>query len=215
MIRTLLSAAAITLALGGAVSAATINFTSGGTGAAGLTGVGLTPSSYTSSASYTTNSPAASGSATVSVNSFGLGVNSPNDTGLPPLAEQISGQRGSETLTISFSWAVKLLSITFGRFDGGDDLEISYDGGVFLPFGPFSFVGPVDTILTGTYAGGITLSSFSIRASDSSAGRVRDAIDNFTVAAAEVAAVPVPAAGFMLLAGLVGLAGLRRRKALV
>lgn len=213
MIRALLSAAAVSLALGGAVSAATINFTSGGTGAAGLTGVGVTPSSYTSSASYTVGASVTEITAAPNASRFGLGVTSVNDNGLTPLGQQISGQRGSETLTVTFSWAVKLLNFTLGRVDAGDDFEVAYNGGAFVAWGPAL------ALIPGTqqylHNVGQVVSSFSIRAKDNSVGRTRDAIDNFTLAAANVAAVPVPAAGFMMLAGLAGLAALRRRKALV
>jgi hypothetical protein len=178
-------------------SAATIDFSSAGTGAAGAVAGG--PLTYTSSASA---SGFLNNGAVVTVSSNGLGVNGNPD--LNP--EQIDGSPNfsSETLTITFSWAVNLVDFTLGLLDSNDDYEVSFNGGTFSHYGP-GLVNPMP--------GQNYVSSFSVRATG--AGIFQDGLfgnDNFTLASANVSPVPLPAAGFLLLGAMGGLAALRRRK---
>ncbi|MEM1076074.1 MAG: VPLPA-CTERM sorting domain-containing protein [Pseudomonadota bacterium] len=104
----------------------------------------------------------------------------------------------TEMLTFTFSQLVSFNSIEFGNVDDDDDFDIFVDG-VFVAPGengiagnnPFAFSG-----LRGT--------SISIGA---------DALfDDFNIRSLEVSAVPLPAAGWMLIAGMGGLAVAKRRR---
>lgn len=190
--------AALVLGAAGPAAAATIDFTSSGTGAAGVVAGG--PLSYTSSASTSGFLNYAPPSVTVGVD--GLGVNGRPDTN----PGQIDGFPlfSAETLTITFSWAVNLLGFELGLLDRNDDYEISYNGGAFEYFGPN---------LTNPMTGRNYVTSFSIRGSGV---LFQDGLgnDDFTLKYANVAPVPLPAAGFLLVGALGGIAALRRRKSL-
>lgn len=186
-------------ALAASAGAATIDFTSSGTGAGGAVGGG--PLNYSTSAQATLLGFPVSASVTTTGN--GLGIRSFLDTN----GNQIDGSplTASETLTVSFSWAVNLVNFTLGLLDANDDFEIAFNGGSFTHYNP----GQSNPI-----AGQNNVTSFSIRASGTSLAQ--DGLlgnDDFTLKSANVAPVPLPAGGLLLLGAMGGLAALRRRKA--
>lgn len=178
----------------GAAQAATIDFTGGNTGAA--QGV-----STSCEALGIFNA-----SCSVTYNNAGLGVD-----GNPDFQPgQIDGSPifSSERLTLSFAQDMVWNNITFGRWDNNDDARLTFDGGTFQYTGNNPVVdlgGAVSSFLTvtayGNPLGGDCAGFFCSSGNDS-----------FTVASIDVAPVPLPAAGGFLLAGLGGLALMRRRK---
>lgn len=191
------AALAAGLAMATAGGATTINFGTGGNGnAAGGSAGALT---YTTSCSAT--GIINYGGCAVTQTADGLGVNGMPDT----QPTQIDGFPifSQETLTITFSWAVNLLDFSLGLLDRNDDLEWAINGG------PFTHIGPG---LNNPIAVGLNyVTSFSVRAS----GQIfADGLgnDDFTLASANVAPVPVPAAGLLLAGAVGGLAALRRKR---
>jgi hypothetical protein len=178
-------------------SATTINFATGGNGttAGGSVAGGLT---YTVQATGTGYLNQNGSVASQTVN--GLGVNGMPDS-QPTL---IDNSPGSEMLTITFSWAVKLVNISLGFLDSLDNVYIATNNTPEGHYGP-GLTNPVSI-------GENYVTWFTIRAKEVGA-RVYGT-DRFTLASANVAAVPVPAAGFLLMGALGGLAALRRRKTL-
>jgi hypothetical protein len=178
-------------------------------GAAGLTAGAASAATYTFNAvgpsvdwltiDNFTISPGAygnlnNGHAQITQTASGLGVN-----GLPDSnAGNIDGYPhfSTEYLRITFDDPVRLLGFTLGNVDGNDDVNVYFDDaldGVYnvVSDNPFD----VDRIV----------SSFIVKATGSN--------DDFTLAGFQVAPVPLPAAGFLLVGGLGALAALRRRRA--
>lgn len=185
--------------------ATTIDFTSTGTDTA--IGANYT---VTASASGILNS-----SASVTQTDEGLGVNGNPDTN----PNQIDGSPvfSAESLTVTFAYAVKVLSVTLGAWDFNDDFTVSAvlaNGSTTAPFQ----VGPGLTSGIFSMPGGVDLISFTITASgallfDGGGLLNLSRNDDFTLAKIETASVPLPAGGPLLLGALGGIAALRRRKA--
>lgn len=122
---------------------------------------------------------------------LGIGDNLPF---LGVVGGEVSGF--SDLITFTFSQVVDFRKMIFAAVDGDDDFDLFIDGALVSeenniaaanPFGPFGM---------GT--------SFSVGA---------DALfDDFRIASIDVAAVPLPASAFLLMAGIGGLGAMRRRK---
>lgn len=204
------------LFLASQASAVTIDFSA--TGPSGLTGIpGIT---YSSAASYGTGTfpatfPVGSLTGLVSTGTGnGLGVNAtpgpgntPADSGFRNVID--SRADGTwEMLTVTFSSAVNLSHFILGLMDDDDDFEYSVNGGSFTSVAATTSVIPL-TQETRTYEAYWTyVTSFSIRAT----GVGTSDNDDFLLRSVKVSAVPLPAGAPLLLAGLAGLALLRRRK---
>jgi hypothetical protein len=219
--------AAATLCLASQASAGTVNFIAGTgvtTGIAGLFG----DITYSTKANYGTatyalgvfSSNSQIGIAKGTTN--GVGVNATpggadtSDAGYRNVIDsRVNGAsvHGAwEMLTITFSESVNLANFILGRMDENDDFEYSFNGGSFLSVGPdIADPLPPGFVLTfsdRTYAGLNNVTTFRIRAT----GTSTTDDDDFTLKAMNVSAVPLPAGAPLLLAGLAGLAFLRRRK---
>lgn len=153
-----------------------------------------------------TNASASNDSVTQTGN--GLGVSGTNtacafwlcfEVGDGP--EGLDSKWGYEALTFTFTEAVKLGSLGFSLFDASDDYTITVNGvSVQSDENPYDFGWEVaDTFNIGVIFGDDTTIFPKI-------------YDDFRVSSLTVAAVPLPAAGWLMLAGLGGLAATRRRR---
>ncbi len=189
------TALAIALAAASQAPAATINFATGGDGTTAGGTVAGGPLTYTLSASA--DGPL-NWSASVTQGSQGLGVNSFPDA----TSDLVDNNPGGESLTVTFSWAVKLLDISLGYLDWNDDVWITTSGTAETKYGP-GLSNPISI-------GENFVTWFSIRAKN--LGGFFGNGDEYSLRSANIASVPVPAAGFLLIGALGGLAALRRRK---
>ena len=172
------------MALGvGAASAGTISFTGGNDG-----------SSDGASLSCSVTGILNAGGCSVTLNGSGLGVRGGLVDTQPG---QVDGLGGTESITISFAQEMVWSNISFSRWDNNDNALLEADGGVSVNYGgnnrSLNLPNVVSRSLTITAIQSLPTDDFRIRSID-------------------VAPVPLPAAGGFLLAGLGGLAFLRRRK---
>lgn len=123
-------------------------------------------------------------------NPDGVGVRTAVGSGDSPLIE---GFEGTETLSLSFGTVREWSRIVFANWGANDSAILTTDTGSFTYTG-----GPVLDL------GGAMSSALSI----SNTG----AVGQFRVSSVDVAPVPLPAAGWMLLAGVGGMIALRRRQ---
>lgn len=141
------------------------------------------------------------GAALISQTAHGLGVVGHNDW----QPGEIDSFFGDEGLRIDFAREVKLERFTLGRFGwnilGGDDFDLYIDD---------ARVGSYGLEHGDTFEIGSVVRSFAIAARWALHNDGLSA-DAFTLRSIEVAAVPVPAAGGLLLAGLGALGWARRR----
>lgn len=152
----------------------------------------------------------------VTFNEHGLGVDGfgpDTDFGtIPDLQpDQIdSFPFSSETLIIEFFPTARWNSITFGKWGRKDDVTLVVDSGAELTFGP-NISGDDDYEYT-VDLGGIISKSLKVVALWEPCSCDGLGNDKFTVAELDVEVIPLPAAGWLLLAGIGGLAAFRRRK---
>lgn len=206
MVRALVAAGLLTLSLAGASQAATYDYDL--TGLSGNLGTSESFMPSMGSGPGITVSAGATGlfnvSPTLTGRSSGLGVRGgPLDTEPGQIDGSPFGH--SEFLTITFGWAVKLLSFGLGEVDPNDDYQFSINGGKFSDdLAALAINGVGENYVT----------SFVIRASGSVLeGPLGN--DNFRLASIQIASVPLPAAAGLLAAALaaLGLAGVARRRA--
>lgn len=166
-------------------AATTVDLTSGGD----VTGLGQLGSFSATGASGSIDPwRAGSGSDYLTQNSNGLGV-----TGWGDSSAQLDGIV-DESITFTFDYAVRLVSVSFSSFGWFDDADI-YVNGVKVEN---------ESSSNPYYFGNVIATSFTIGADGSS--------DNFRIKNFKVAPVPLPAAGFLLLGGLAGLGALSRKR---
>ena len=213
--RIVLAAAALAVAFAGsAATAATVGFEFGGgdnSGSSLVFNSGGVTVTVTSAIYNPTGNPSfiASGPSEVtqqSVNGLGVCSGFNRNGGCAGDNQQLDGNGLDELLIFTFSEAVSLLSIDF-RLEGFDNFDLLagnslaglfryIQNGILVNNGP-NYVVP----------GFVGMASIFAIANPNSNDQYR--VGAFTV---ETATVPVPAAGLMLLAGLGGIAAMRRRK---
>jgi len=118
--------------------------------------------------------------------------------------DEVDGRNGNDVLVFTFDTLVRVEEIEFSPFDidGNDDFAFgSVSGGQFDRIVDFQ---PVSTPFNVNRLGGNTGVAFGVGA----IGRN----DNFSITDITVSQVPLPAAGWMFLTGLGGLAAIRRRQ---
>ncbi|CUH41013.1 VPLPA-CTERM protein sorting domain protein [Jannaschia seosinensis] len=177
------------LAIGGAASAATIDYTNSQTNPGGP--------ALSCDAFGLLNA-----SCSITYNQAGLGVK-----GSPDFQPgQIDGSPigSSERLTFDFGKDTIWNSITFGRWDNNDDALLTFGNGDTLTYGPG--IGATTLALGGVISQTLSVTAKGVFWHDGFGN------DSFTVASIDVAPVPLPAAGWMLIAGLGGIAAARRRR---
>ena len=224
--KTLLTAASISaFALASAASAAVINFETDEPGSVSVPGgdndglqvgpfdSGLTGNTFTlESDTFDFNFAPLGPPFTISLNgetniaftqnNEGLGVDNQNPDG----DIDIDGAGSNDIVIFRFSEAIALDRIIFEDIEGADDVTFvtstGFGGAIEFDIQDLAFLdtdgdeGVVDF-------GGREITAFGIGA--------RGSNDSFRISRVEISAVPLPAAGWMLLAGVGGIAAMRRR----
>jgi hypothetical protein len=192
---------AASLCAAGAASAATFSFTGSNLSDASsrsytVDGITVTVTAGTFS-TWSNPSSINFGSRLVDVDPNGLGADAGGDGDL------VDGSNGNDVLVFTFDRDVTIDSISFGDVGSNDDFAFgTVTGTAFTRIVNFQDV--ASSVSTSTFGGDVVGLAFGIGAIGSN--------DEFTVSGLTVSEVPLPAAGWMLLAGMGGLAAMKRRK---
>lgn len=129
----------------------------------------------------------------------GLGVDDP--AGFPNTdGGDIDGFLGNDLITFTFNTIVNFDEVFFRNVDSNDDFDIFIDGLLVSEDVGIAGSNPFD------------LSTFIPSSGMSISFGADGSFDNYRVGSLTVAAVPIPAAGLLLLTGLGGLAAMQRRR---
>ena len=139
----------------------------------------------------------------VTYNNAGLGIDGNPD--LQPGTVDGIPNGSSETLRFDFGFDRVWDELTFGLWDGDDDVTLSWASGS-TSYGP----GGASTVSLG----GVVSSFLEVTASGDFWSFTDGLIgnDQFTVAELTVSSVPLPAGGLLMLTALGGVAALRRKR---
>jgi hypothetical protein len=208
--RKLLLALAISASTVGGASAATLNFNEW----SGLYPDGLDHSatSYSQIVGGVTMTVTATGNASDKVAyrpNAGLGVlcTSGCIADSPEMGSDLIKGQGREVLTFTFSQAVNIQKIGFYLFDNNiDKARLTYGAtNIDISSAPSDNTGkPVVGFSQYVVGGAPLVTSFSVSA--------RGSVTSFRISDITVSAVPVPAAAWLMGSGLLGLAGVARRR---
>ncbi|MEM9852462.1 MAG: VPLPA-CTERM sorting domain-containing protein [Pseudomonadota bacterium] len=216
-----LAAGAALLCAAGAAQASTVSFGGGFSNDLGTTVDCAVFSAGCSDFTITAGSRGLlNDSAVVSRRGNGIGVNAPGEVLGFPVPDLQPGQLdgfpepSAEALTFTFNSQVTVTQLILSALNTGGDTDDEYDlfvdGGLFINNG-------TQRVLNGA----VNLTQFTIAAIGGDAGNDDNGFfgfgaqfDDFRVKSIsyEVSAVPLPASSLLLLAGLGGLAALRRHK---
>jgi len=191
-LRQTLTAAALALSFAGAADASTLNFNF-----ASGPGLDNRQSSFLFS-NDGVNLTITAGSNLVAYRYDGLGVSTTSIE--PGEFNSYGGHQGVESLTFTFDQAVSLSSISFYLFDNNIDK-------VLMTYGSDSLT--ITKNSDAVFSSPLTLTSFTLTA----IGNVTSTrVSGLTLDTIAMPSVPVPAAAWLMGSGLVGLAGLARRR---
>lgn len=201
--------AAALISVAGVSSAATVNLTTGsvvltGNGAAtgtfdqgGISGTILAGCSLNSGGQLSGNCNGVNASRTpvLNITNDGLGVVSRNDQ-----TDALDSDNFGELVTFTFDSAVTMMGVVFSSLGSTDQYRLIIGGTTVEGTGPGNWTGSIANILTMTVvalSGEFRVSSFEATA---------------YVAPPQPPVVPLPAAGWVMVAGLGALGAMRRRK---
>lgn len=150
----------------------------------------------------------------VGINTNGIGVCEPNRagtncTGGDELDGGSASGRDNELLLFAFDRIVSAITVVWSNNDTNDDVSL-FESALLTFAGTFTAIAPPDRSQVVPISGPLSVFGLGMQG-DSDQLRIAGLKVSYTVPD-EPPPVPLPAAGWMLIAGIGGLAALRRRK---